>query len=339
MKFDSILFVSFGGPERRDDVMPFLRNVVRGKRVPDERLDEVAQHYYDLDGVSPLNQQNRELIELVGHELRSQAIDLPIFFGNRNWHPLLNDTLSEMVDQGLCKALAFVTSGFSCYSGCRQYRENIFEAQQSVGTKAPVVEKIRVFYNHPLFIEGICDRIENAVGSTNVLTDDRTRLVFTAHSIPKAMADNSDYVKQLSETCSLVAQFLDVPIWDLVYQSRSGPPQQPWLEPDVVDHMHTIKQLGVEQVVMYPVGFLSDHVEVLFDLDYEVKQTCTEIGLDLIRVKTIGSHPKFVEMVCELIAERVLGKNKRATGKFPPNHDTCPSDCCLSGQPGAISPV
>jgi ferrochelatase len=326
--YDAILIVSFGGPEQRDDVIPFLENVLRGKPVPRERLLEVAEHYYHFDGVSPINQQVRELITALQAELARSGINLPVYWGNRNWHPMLTDTLRQMADDGIKHAIAYFTSAYSSYSGCRQYRENIQQAQAEVGESAPRVDKLRVFYNHPNFIAANVDHIRTALARL----PSNANIAFTAHSIPKSMADNCNYVAQLTETCRLIANELHIPSdrWQLVYQSRSGRPTDPWLDPDIGDHIRTLHSKGVTSLVIAPVGFLSDHMEVLFDLDEEAKVLCEELGVAMSRAATVGTHPLFISMIRELIQER-LGQttNRRSSGSFGPNHDICPMNCCL----------
>jgi ferrochelatase len=334
LPYDALLFVSFGGPEKMEDVLPFLENVLRGKPVPRERMLEVAHHYEQFGGISPLNAQNRALIAAVEELLHREGPNLPIYFGNRNWHPLLTETLRDMAEAGVRRALAFVTSAYSSYSGCRQYRENIAAAQAEVGPNAPSIDKVRVFYNHPLFIEAVADRI---VAKLQSLPEERraaAMLVFTAHSIPTAMANNCQYVAQLTETCRLTAELLGHAEWKLVYQSRSGPPTQPWLEPDVCDYLRELAERGVKDVVLSPVGFLSDHMEILFDLDTEARDVAAELGMNLLRAETVGTHPKYVAMIRELILERLAdAPERRAIGRFGANHDVCPEDCCLSGRP------
>ena len=334
--FDSILVVSFGGPEGPDDVMPFLENVLRGKNVPRSRMLEVAEHYHRFGGVSPINAQNRALIVALRNELSAQGPDLPIYWGNRNWHPLLPDTLRQMRDDGMRRALVFVTSVFSSYSGCRQYREDLERAQQEVGEGVPECEKLRVFYNHPGFVQATVGHVREACQELPESLQSRARLVFSAHSIPQIMADGCDYVRQLSEACRLVAeQFPDLE-WDLVYQSRSGPPSQPWLEPDICDHLRQLNAAGtIPAVIVVPIGFVSDHMEVLFDLDTEARELCDEIGLTMVRAKTAGTHPSFINMIGKLITERCDGSERLAIGKYGPSHDTCPLDCCPSGRPVA----
>lgn len=338
-KYQALLLLSFGGPEGPDDVMPFLRNVLRGKNVPESRMLEVAEHYNKFGGISPINEQNRQLIAAIEKDLKENGIDLPVYFGNRNWHPMLNDTLRQMKKDGVKTALTFFTSAYSCYSGCRQYRENVFGAQQELGESAPVFDKIRMCYNHPLFVEAICDRVSTALTQLPDSSKSNTTLLFTAHSIPLAMANGCEYESQLTETSRLVAESLGMPEWKLVYQSRSGPPTQPWLEPDVCDYLEVLQAEKVENVVIVPVGFLSDHMEVLFDLDVEAKEECERLGINMARAKTVGTHPKFVEMIRELILERAFNEEKRSIGEHPPCHDVCPVGCCQSGRPNATSPV
>jgi ferrochelatase len=335
--YDAILIVSFGGPERRDEVIPFLENVLRGKPVPRERLLEVAEHYYHFDGVSPINRQTRDLIAALRTELDRAGISLPIYWGNRNWHPLLADTMRQMTRDGVKRALAFVVSAFSSYSGCRQYRENIADAQRAVGTGAPQIDKIRAFYNHPEFIAAAADRVGEAWRQIPMKGQATARVAFTAHSIPSSMSSTSRYVEQLSETCRLVAEQLGVPAdrWQLVYQSRSGRPQDPWLEPDIGDHLRSLQTAGVQDVVVAPVGFLSDHIEVLYDLDEEARRMAHELGLTMHRAATVGTHPRMLGMIRELIQERLSGAEPRSIGRFGPSHDVCADDCCPAPRPAA----
>lgn len=331
--FDSILLVSFGGPEGPDEVLPFLENVLRGKNVPRERMMEVAEHYQHFDGVSPINAQNRALIAALRTELDANGIDLPIYWGNRNWHPMIPDALRQMQADGKRRAVAFFTSMFSCYSGCRQYRENIQVAQQEVGEGAPAVQKVRKGFNHPLFIEAQADLVRGALEQVDAPKRSAVKLLFTAHSIPMSMADNSNYVKQLKEAARLVATAVGTESWELVFQSRSGPPQQPWLEPDVCDRIEQLATEGVANVAIIPLGFVSDHMEVLFDLDTEAKDTCEKLGIGMVRVPSVGTHPLFVKMICELLRERIEDwPNRAAIGDLPASHDVCPVDCCLYPQ-------
>jgi ferrochelatase len=332
--YDALLIVGFGGPEQPEDVMPFLENVTRGKPVPRERLLEVAEHYSHFGGVSPINQQVRDLIQVLRPELIRRDIELPIFWGNRNWHPFLTETVEGMSSIGIRRALAFVLAGYSSYSSCRQYRENIEAARQAIGAP-PVIDKVRVFFNHPDFIEATSDRTANALARLPSEGRDSAHIAFTAHSIPMSMADNCQYAAQLNETARLVAERVGVPPdrWQLVYQSRSGRPTDPWLEPDILDYLRALKDQGVSQVVVAPIGFLSDHIEVLYDLDDEAFKLSKELGLTMVRAGTVGTHPKFVAMIVDLIAERITNESvgnceRRAIGQFGPNHDVCPADCC-----------
>ncbi len=325
--FDAILVVAFGGPEGPDDVLPFLENVTRGRAVPRERLEEVASHYARFGGVSPINAQNRALIAALRVELDTHGIDQPIYFGNRNWHPLLSETLREMADDGVERALAFVTSGFSSYSGCRQYRENIYEAQTAVGPRAPEVLRTRAFYNHPGFVQATSELVAEALARVP-----GAPLAFTAHSLPVAMARRSRYEAQLREAARLVAEDVRARDYAVVYQSSSGSPQSPWLEPDVLHHLAEIRARGVESVVVVPIGFVSDHMEVLYDLDVEAAGRAAELGLEMVRAPTVGTHPAFVAMVRELIQERLdPDVPRRAHGRHGPGHDVCPPSCCRPG--------
>ena len=332
--YDALLLVSFGGPEGPDDVMPFLENVLRGRNVPRERMLEVAEHYQHFGGVSPINGQNRALIDALRKEFDAQGPTLSIYWGNRNWHPMLTDTIQQMADDGIQRALAFVTSAFSSYSGCRQYREDIARAQAQVGVRAPQIDKLRMFFNHPGFIEAVADRLESAIEDYDAERRARAAYVFTAHSLPRAMAAGCRYVEQLRESCRLVAERAGIKDWNLVYQSRSGPPSQPWLDPDVCDYLKQLAIDEVQDVVIVPIGFVSDHMEVLFDLDTEAQQVCQRLGCQMIRVATPGTHPAFVGMIRDLIVERMMKTPQRAClGTLGPSHDVCPEDCCPPGRP------
>ncbi|QDU93357.1 ferrochelatase [Lignipirellula cremea] len=333
--YDAVLVVSFGGPDGPADVMPFLENVLRGRNVPRERMLEVAEHYQHFGGVSPINAQNRALIAALVAELNTHGPHLPVYWGNRNWHPLLPDVLRQMGEDGVKRALAFFTSSFSSYSGCRQYRENIAAAQEEVGPLAPTVDKLRVFFNHPGFIEAMGDRVRTALSQLPSGGRD-AQVFFTAHSIPMSMSDNCAYVAQLQEACRLTAAAAgaDPDSWRLTYQSRSGPPTQPWLEPDINDALRAAQKSGLREVVIAPIGFISDHMEVMFDLDTEAKETCEEIGVAMVRAGTVGVHPRFVSMIRELIVERTSGSSDRAAiGQLPASHDVCPLDCCRYERP------
>ncbi len=328
--FDAIVVVSFGGPEGMDDVMPFLENVTRGRNVPRERLEVVAHHYELFDGVSPITAQNRALIAALRTELDEHGIGLPIYFGNRNWNPFLADALREMAADGGERALAFFTSAYSSYSGCRQYREDLFNAQQAVGPAAPEVLRTRAFFNHPGWIEANVDHVRTALA--HFPPGRSVHLTFTAHSIPLAMAQACRYEHQLRESARLVAEAVGCDAYDLVYQSRSGPPHVPWLEPDILDHLDALVAQGVEDVVLSPIGFVSDHLEVLFDLDVEAKDKAAELGLNLVRASAASTHPAFVGMIRSLIEERITpGSGRPTLGHYAASHDVCPTDCCLPG--------
>lgn len=327
--YDALILISFGGPECRDDVIPFLENVLRGKNVPRERMLEVAEHYYHFDGRSPINEQNRALLAALEAELARRKLKLPVYWGNRNWHPLLADTLAEMQGRGVRRALGLVTSAFSSYSGCRQYLENIADAQAAVGPAAPAIDKLRMYSNHPGFLEAQADRVREALGQIPEPRRRAARLVFTAHSIPLSMAAGCPYVAQLEEASGWVAETVGLGTWRLCYQSRSGPPTQPWLEPDIADVLREEHAAGQRDVVVVPIGFLSDHMEVLYDLDTEARDLAGELGLNLVRAGTVGSHPRFVSGLVDLIEERLDPERPRlALGKAGPWPDRCPEGCC-----------
>ena len=329
--YEAVLIVSFGGPDRPDDVIPFLENVLRGRNVPRERMLEVAEHYCHFGGKSPINEQNRQLIAALKQELDQHGPRLTIYWGNRNWHPLLPDTLRYMAADGVRRSLAFVTSAFSSYSGCRQYREDIARAQQEVGPTAPQVDKLRVFFNHPGFIEPMIERVHDALAKIPAAHRDDALVLFSAHSIPQAMADGCRYEAQLREACRLVGEGVGRDNWQLVYQSRSGPPQQPWLEPDVLDFIRQANlRRPMTDIVIAPISFISDHMEVIYDLDTEAKHLCDELGINMVRAATVGTHPRFVRMIRELIEERLTDAPERlALGTLGPKDDVCPDDCCL----------
>ena len=330
MNYDAVLIVSFGGPESEDEVIPFLENVLRTRNVPRNRMLTVAEHYRDFGGKSPINQQMRELMGALEAVLARNGPNLPIYWGNRNWHPMLADTLRQMKQDGIHKALAFVTSAYSSYSGCRQYREDIARAQSEVGSGAPLVDKVRPFYNHPGFIQATLERVQDALRAVPAPVRNKIQVVYTAHSIPVSMASTCDYVQQLQEVRNLVSKGLGQTDDALVYQSRSGPPGQPWLEPDVVDYLRQVKERSLASaVVLAPIGFISDHMEVVYDLDVEARQLCDSLRLPMVRAKTVGVHPKFVGMIGELILERMNpGSERRALGSLGARPDACPEDCC-----------
>ncbi len=331
--YDAVLLVSFGGPERPDDVIPFMENVVRGKEVPRERILEAAAHYELFDGVSPINAQNRALLAALLKELNTHRLALPVYWGNRNWHPLLCDTLRQMADEGVRHALAFVTSAFSSYPGCRQYLEDIDRARQEVGSRAPKVDKLRAFYNHPGFIAAMAERLRVALQQIPPRRRPAARIIYTAHSIPVRMARNCAYEKQLHEACRLVSERVDRSDWQLVYQSRSGPPSQPWLEPDVCDYLRKlVRGLSGGDVVIVPIGFVCEHMEIVYDLDVATRALCEESGLNMVRSGVASCHASFVAMVRQLIQERLDPAAPRlALGTYGPCPDQCPPDCCLPG--------
>ncbi|MGO9219449.1 MAG: ferrochelatase [Streptosporangiaceae bacterium] len=343
--YDAFLLVSFGGPEAPDDVMPFLQNVTRGRGIPPERLEAVAGHYYAVGGVSPINQQCRDLIAALGKDFATARVDLPIYWGNRNWDPYLTTTVAEMAAAGVRRALAFVTSAYGSYSSCRQYLEDIERARAEVGPGAPQIDKIRHFYNHPGFIEPFADATLRAIQTLPGKVRADVPLVFTAHSVPEAMAAASGpppggrYPAQLAEAAGLVADRVNAAAggrhpWRLVYQSRSGPPSQPWLGPDVCDYLKELARDGAPGAVLVPVGFITDHMEVLHDLDVEAAQLARRLGLPLARAATPGPDPRFVSMITALVSERQDGRLPAAG----PGSPGCGSaECCrplAAGRPG-----
>ena len=337
--YDAVLIVSFGAPEGPDDVLPFLENVLRGKNVPRERMLEVAEHYRHFGGVSPLNAQNRALVAALQEQLDCHDPPLPVYWGNRNWHPMLTETLAEMAAAKVRRAAAFFTSAYSSYSSCRQYREDIEGAQAAVGPGAPQIDKLRVYFNHPGFIGPMIEQVRAALEQIPVERRARARIVYTAHSIPQGMADNCRYADQLAEVARLVSEALAHTHYQLAYQSRSGPPQQPWLEPDINDVLRVLAATGgTRDVVVAPIGFLSDHIEILWDLDTEAKALAEKLGLNMVRAGTVGNHPDFVRMIVDLVDERARALPKAALGKLPASHDVCPADCCLytPGRPRAV---
>ena len=341
-EYDAILLLSFGGPEGPDDVVPFLENVTRGRGIPRERLEQVGAHYAHFGGVSPINEQNRRLQAALQASLDAAGHELPVYWGNRNWHPMVTDTVQQMADDGVTNALAIATSAYSSYSGCRQYQDDLVQARDSVGPAAPVIRKIRPYFDHPGFVEPFVDAV---VAAASTLPDPAasTRLVFTAHSIPSSMAESSDYELQLRSTGELVAAAMPGVAWDLVWQSRSGPPQVPWLEPDINDHLRALGAEGVTQVVIAPIGFVSDHMEVVWDLDHEALATADELGIALVRAESPGTgpDPRFVEMWRLLIEEQLHDAPRQALSALPERPFPCAEGCCpapqrpAGGRPGA----
>ncbi len=340
MKYDAIVLVSFGGPEGPQDVIPFLENVFAGKAVPEGGKLEVAQRYLSFGGVSPLNVANREFVKLLAGELKRKGLNLSVYWGNRNWKPYIKGALLQMKKDGVKKALAYVTSAYASYPGCRQYLEDIARARAEIGEWAPGVDKIRTFHNHPLFIDVHCENIQRCLDEIPTKERRWAAVAFTAHSIPLAMSQTSDYLLQLEDTCALIAAHLKLENWKLVFQSRSGSPVQPWLEPDILKHLEELHDAGMRYVVMAPVGFVSDHMEVIYDLDRQAKEHADRLGLKMLRAATPGNHPKFVQMVVELVAERLHDQPlRRYLGRLGPGWDVCSPGCCdyLRPRPAAAA--
>jgi ferrochelatase len=340
MGYDALLLLSFGGPERPEDVMPFLENVTRGRGVPRARLDEVAQHYLHFGGVSPINALNRDIITAVEAEFAARGIDLPVYFGNRNWHPMVADTVARMRADGVGSALVFPTSAWGGYSGCRQYDEDIVRARAAVAA-APELVKLRQYFDHPLLIETFADAIHAAVQQIPADRRDRVRLVCTAHSIP-VPADLAAgppagggrlYSRQVAETARLCATATGFDDYDVVWQSRSGPPQLPWLDPDIVDHLEALSAKGIDAVVVCPIGFVSDHIEIVWDLDNEAADKAAELGMSFSRAATPGPDPRFARLIAELVLEHLAGIEPRRLGAVPGygctvNGEPCAAGCC-----------
>jgi len=336
--YDALLLVSFGGPERPEDVVPFLENVTRGRGIPRERLEEVGEHYVLLGGRSPINDLNRTLRDAIRSDLVAHDVDLPVYWGNRNWDPYLADTLAQMEDDGVTRAACFVTSAYSSYSSCRQYREDLAGAAGHVGEGGPRLDRLRSYYNHPGFLEPVVDSVVDALAGRP-----DARLVFVTHSVPTSMNDGSGpgggaYLDQHRNAAAYVAGRVATltgraHAHDLVFCSRSGPPQMPWLEPDVNDHLEKLTGEDVSSVVLIPIGFVSDHMEVVYDLDTEALATAARLGLDAVRVPTSGTDPRFVAMVRELLLERAAAERgeqvqRVSVGGDPPCWDLCAAGCC-----------
>jgi ferrochelatase len=342
--YDAVVLVSFGGPEKPEDVVPFLRNVTQGRGIPDERLAEVGEHYYRFGGRSPINDQNRELIAALRAEFDRRGIDTPIAWGNRNWGPYLSDTFADLAQAGDNRVLAITTSAYPSYSSCRQYRENFYDAAEGLDLQ---VDRIRQYADHPGFVAASTDAVLAAFEELRSAgaDPDTARLVYVTHSIPSAMAEASQratrgYVswhETVAEavTDQIAEQTGNSHDHDLVYCSRSGPPSQPWLEPDVNDHLRELKGAGVDTVVLVPIGFISDHMEVIYDLDTEAAETATELGLRFARAATAGTHPAFVAALADLALERAAAARGEAVqpavlegAEVQPY--LCPADCCLN---------
>ncbi|MFF3944491.1 ferrochelatase [Streptomyces sp. NPDC001902] len=357
--YDALLLLSFGGPEGPDDVVPFLENVTRGRGIPRERLKEVGQHYFLFGGVSPINAQNRELLEALRKDFAEHGLDLPVYWGNRNWSPYLTDTLRELAGDGHRRVLVLATSAYASYSGCRQYRENLADSLATLeaeGHPVPRVDKLRHYFNHPGFVRPMTDAVLTALATLPEDVRDGAHLAFTTHSIPTAAADTSGrpeahtedgaggaYVAQHLDTARVIADAVreatgtDRP-WKLVYQSRSGAPHIPWLEPDICDHLEELHASGAPAAVMVPIGFVSDHMEVKYDLDTEATAKAAELGLPVARAATVGADPRFAAAVRELVLERAatergLTPERCALGALGPSHDVCPVGCCPARSP------
>lgn len=334
--YQALLLLSFGGPEGPDDVMPFLRNVTRGRGIPEARLEEVAKHYFHFGGVSPINAQNRALIAALEAEFAENGIDLPIYWGNRNWRPYVADAVRRMRDDKVERALVLATSATGSYSGCRQYRDDVAQARAVAGEGAPELVKLRHYFDHPGFIAANYQAVAAALETIPQHLRSEARLVFTAHSIPTSMNDSSGpdanglYLRQHHETARLVAALVQGPDreFDLVWQSRSGPPQVPWLAPDINDHLRSLAEQGGRAVVVCPTGFVSDHLEVRWDLDEEAAATAAELGLAFARAATAGTHPGFVRCIRELVAEQLQGTQPAALGTLGLCGIDCAPNCC-----------
>ena len=345
--YDALLLVSFGGPEKPEDVVPFLENVTRGRGIPRERLEEVGEHYFLFGGRSPINDQNRELLAAVREDLHSAGIDLPVYWGNRNWDPYLSATVRQMAEDGVRRAACLVTSAYSSYSGCRQYRENLADAVAEVGEGAPRLDRLRHYFNHPGFVEPMVDATLAALAELDDDVRHDAHLVFVTHSIPLAMNDASGpegraYVAQHLSVVDAIGERVRQETGhryaaELVYCSRSGSGHVPWLEPDVNDHLEQLHSTGVRAVVVVPIGFTSDHMEVVYDLDTEARATAEKLGLGFVRAATAGVDPRFVRMARSLLLERAAAERGEAparpsVGLLPPSWDVCPSGCCANAR-------
>ncbi len=333
--FDAFLLLSFGGPQGPDEVLPFLRKVTAGRGIPDERLAEVAEHYLHFGGISPITAQNQALLAAIEAEFGRRGIGLPVYFGNRNWHPLLTDTARQLVADDRRRVLVLATSATGSYSGCRQYREDLARAAAEVGTDRLSFTKLRHYFDHPGFIAANAAALRSALSSLPADLRETARLVFTAHSIPVSMNDTAGpdgglYLAQQLTTARLVAERLRGAgaDFDLVWQSRSGPPQVPWLGPDVNDHLRALAADGVRAVVVSPTGFVSDHLEVCWDLDEEARATAASLGLAFARAATAGTDPDFVSGLVDLVAEQLYGEPPKLLGKLQICGWQCPAGCC-----------
>ncbi|MGW7355404.1 ferrochelatase [Streptomyces sp. NPDC054802] len=364
--YDALLLLSFGGPEGPDDVVPFLENVTRGRGIPTERLKEVGQHYFLFGGVSPINDQNRALLDALRKDFAEHDLDLPVYWGNRNWAPYLTDTLREMSGAGHRRIAVLATSAYASYSGCRQYRENLADALATLeaeGRELPRVDKLRHYFNHPGFVRPMIDGVLASLADLPEDVRTGAHLAFTTHSVPTSAADSSGPVAEHGDGGAYVRQHLDVArliaeavaretgvehTWELVYQSRSGAPHIPWLEPDICDHLEALHGSGAPAAVMVPIGFVSDHMEVLYDLDTEATAKAAELGLPVRRSATVGADPRFAGAVRDLLLERAATERgtpaeRCVLGTLGASHDLCPVGCCPTRAPkpaaaGADSP-
>ena len=344
--YDALLLVSFGGPEKPEDVVPFLENVTRGRGIPRERLEEVGEHYFAFGGRSPINDQNRAFIAAVEEDFRSTGIDLPVYWGNRNWNPFLADTLRQMREDGVRRAACLLTSAYSSYSGCRQYRENLADAVAEVRTRtgdAPRLDRLRHYFNHPGFVEPMVDATLSALADLGDAARRDAHVLFVTHSVPEAMNETSGpdggaYVAQHRVVADEVGERVRQETGhryptELVFCSRSGPPHVPWLEPDVNDRIEELARHGVGGVVVVPIGFVSDHMEVIYDLDTEAAATAEKVGVEFVRAATAGVDPRFVTMVRDLLLERARAERgteprRLSVGSLGPSWDVCPVGCC-----------
>ena len=340
--YDALLLVSFGGPEKPEDVVPFLENVTRGRGIPRERLEEVGEHYFLFGGRSPINDQNREFLAALREDLAGNGIDLPVYWGNRNWDPLLTETVRQMAADGITRAACFMTSAYASYSGCRQYRENLATAAEGV-EGVPRLDKLRHYFNHPGFVDAMVDATLSALADLRDAERESAHLVFVTHSIPEAMDASSGpqgnaYVAQHRSLADAIVERVRLETGhrhasDLVFCSRSGAPHIPWLEPDVNDHLEVLSRRGGPAVVLVPIGFVSDHMEVVYDLDTEAAATAEKLGLTFVRAATAGIDPRYVAVVRDLLLERAAVERgedvaRAAEGSLPACWDACPAGCC-----------
>jgi len=335
-EYDSLLILSFGGPEGKEDVLPFLKNVLKGIPVKEETFEEIQERYDLFDGVSPINANTRLFIDALSKALKLKRIMLPIYWGNRNWHPMLSDTMQQMKQDGRKKTLVFVTSIFSSYSGCRKYREDLYESSATIEHSIEF-DKIRNGYNHPGFIKGIVSCINETIKNNNLSKE--THVFFTAHSLPISMAEKTEYQNQLLDSCQLVANELELKNWKLCYQSNNASYGNKWLEPTIEDEIVALGQVPEKECIVVPIGFVCDHMEVVLDLDIDAKNIALENDVNLYRAPTLGINESFIDMVVDLIDERIQKREeKKFLGERGPNHNQCPIDCCLSGRPGNPKP-